>query len=266
MAVGRRSSALRRAGVATWSSPLARAGPRWRSCCTRPTGRGRAAARPDRRANRGVPGARAGEGLPPSGSRRRHVGHRGGQPPPGGARGCSCGRVPMLVLSADRPAALRGPARTRRPTRRDSSAPAVALQSTCRRGRRRCGGGGGRGRGTSDAGRSQLNLQFDDPLLPDGAEPVDRPDGPSAVENPPRLVCQARTWPPDGSVRLGAGPRTVVVAGDDAGPPRACSRRTRNWPLLAEPTSGARTGAHAIRTYRLLLGGELGDSRSSASW
>jgi len=30
------------------------------------------------------------------------------------------------------------------------------------------------------------------------------------------------------------------------------------WPLLAEPSSGARTGAHAIRTYRLLLGTDLG--------
>jgi 2-succinyl-5-enolpyruvyl-6-hydroxy-3-cyclohexene-1-carboxylate synthase len=30
------------------------------------------------------------------------------------------------------------------------------------------------------------------------------------------------------------------------------------WPLLAEPTSGSRTGDHAIRCYRLLLDGELG--------
>jgi 2-succinyl-5-enolpyruvyl-6-hydroxy-3-cyclohexene-1-carboxylate synthase len=32
-----------------------------------------------------------------------------------------------------------------------------------------------------------------------------------------------------------------------------------NWPLLAEPTSGSRTGTHAIRTYRLLLGSDLAD-------
>ena len=31
------------------------------------------------------------------------------------------------------------------------------------------------------------------------------------------------------------------------------------WPLLAEPTSGSRTGEAAIRTYRLLLGGPLAD-------
>jgi 2-succinyl-5-enolpyruvyl-6-hydroxy-3-cyclohexene-1-carboxylate synthase len=49
-----------------------------------------------------------------------------------------------------------------------------------------------------------------------------------------------------------------VVAGDDAGPPARLLAQNANWPLLAEPTSGARTGSHAIRTYRLLLGGELG--------
>jgi 2-succinyl-5-enolpyruvyl-6-hydroxy-3-cyclohexene-1-carboxylate synthase len=32
-----------------------------------------------------------------------------------------------------------------------------------------------------------------------------------------------------------------------------------DWPLLAEPTSGSRTGTHAIRTYRLLLGSSLAD-------
>ena len=50
-----------------------------------------------------------------------------------------------------------------------------------------------------------------------------------------------------------AGPRTVVVAGDERPPARMLAERSR-WPLLAEPTSGSRTGAHAIRTYRLLLG------------
>ena len=54
-------------------------------------------------------------------------------------------------------------------------------------------------------------------------------------------------------MRLARGPRTVVVAGDDAGPPARLLAQRANWPLLAEPTSGSRTGTHAIRTYRLLL-------------
>ncbi len=54
--------------------------------------------------------------------------------------------------------------------------------------------------------------------------------------------------------RLDDGPRTVVVAGDDAGPPARVLAERHGWPLLAEPTSGSRTGANAIRCYRLLLG------------
>jgi 2-succinyl-5-enolpyruvyl-6-hydroxy-3-cyclohexene-1-carboxylate synthase len=54
------------------------------------------------------------------------------------------------------------------------------------------------------------------------------------------------------------GPRTVVVAGDDAGPPSRVLAERSGWPLLAEPSSGARTGTNAIRTYRLLLNGPLG--------
>ena len=57
---------------------------------------------------------------------------------------------------------------------------------------------------------------------------------------------------------LALGPRTVVVAGDDAGPPARALAEQANWPLLAEPSSGSRTGENPIRTYRLLLGTDLG--------
>jgi 2-succinyl-5-enolpyruvyl-6-hydroxy-3-cyclohexene-1-carboxylate synthase len=138
-------------------------------------------------------------------------------------------------------------------------------------------------------GPSQLNLQFDAPLLPDAAAAggasdgrtadspatgqllpaeestpshrgVDQSGPPSAAASStgPETYARAHLAPPDGSVRLPLGPRTVVVAGDDAGPPARLLAQDANWPLLAEPTSGARTGSHAIRTYRLLLGGELG--------
>jgi 2-succinyl-5-enolpyruvyl-6-hydroxy-3-cyclohexene-1-carboxylate synthase len=51
----------------------------------------------------------------------------------------------------------------------------------------------------------------------------------------------------------------VVVAGDDAGPAARLLAEAANWPLLAEPTSGARVGRQAIRTYRPLLGTGLRD-------
>ena len=57
---------------------------------------------------------------------------------------------------------------------------------------------------------------------------------------------------------LPAGPRTVVVAGDDAGPAARLLAERAGWPLLAEPSSGARRGTQALRTYRLLLGTPLG--------
>jgi 2-succinyl-5-enolpyruvyl-6-hydroxy-3-cyclohexene-1-carboxylate synthase len=94
-----------------------------------------------------------------------------------------------------------------------------------------------------------LNVCFDDPLTPGDrwaphVEPGHWATGP-AVRLPLR------------SIPL--GPRTVVVAGDDSGPPARMLAERANWPLLAEPSSGSRTGTHAIRTYRLLLGTRLAD-------
>jgi 2-succinyl-5-enolpyruvyl-6-hydroxy-3-cyclohexene-1-carboxylate synthase len=113
-------------------------------------------------------------------------------------------------------------------------------------------------------GPLHLNVQLDEPLVPDAAwdlssvvepgeplgEPVSRPAGARSLDTP--LV------PRGGSTtELAVGPRTIVVAGDDAGPPARVLAEQARWPLLAEPTSGSRTGEAAIRTYRLLLGGPL---------
>jgi 2-succinyl-5-enolpyruvyl-6-hydroxy-3-cyclohexene-1-carboxylate synthase len=97
-----------------------------------------------------------------------------------------------------------------------------------------------------------LNVQLDEPLVPDGRW-TDLPEAP-AVE-----VRRGRWRAPEGAelVEIPPGPRTVVVAGDDAGPPARMLAERADWPLLAEPTSGSRTGTHAIRTYRLLLDGDL---------
>jgi 2-succinyl-5-enolpyruvyl-6-hydroxy-3-cyclohexene-1-carboxylate synthase len=96
-----------------------------------------------------------------------------------------------------------------------------------------------------------LNLQFEEPLVPDvgdgwGSALDGAPDG------GPWMTPGAR--PQASPEPVSADLRTVVVAGDDAGPPARVLAEAAGWPLLAEPTSGSRTGDSVIRTYRLLLG------------
>ena len=154
--------------------------------------------------------------------------------------------VPLVVVTADRPARLRGTGSNQTtdqdgvfgsfaPTLDVASADVEELLVFLR---------------AHDHRRPvHLNVQLDDPLLPD-----DTWDGGEA----PTWAVQAIARTSEPHV-LDLGPRTVVVAGDDAGPPARQLAESGNWPLLAEPSSGCRTGDTVIRTYRLLLAGELGD-------
>ena len=103
-------------------------------------------------------------------------------------------------------------------------------------------------------GPIHLNCQLDDPLLPTPADSPERSDPRHAVPRGPN----APNYPAGARHPLPMGPLTVVVAGDDAGPPARQLAERAGWPLLAEPSSGSRTGANPVRTYRLLLGTDLG--------
>ena len=98
-------------------------------------------------------------------------------------------------------------------------------------------------------GPLHLNVQLDEPLVPDDRW---QPEGLVPGEGPQEVR-------PMVFETVALGPRTVVVAGDDAGPPARVLAEQAGWPLLAEPTSGSRTGANPVRTYRLLLGGALAE-------
>ena len=162
----------------------------------------------------------------------------------------------LVVLATDRPAAMRGSG-ANQTTRQDGIfgifAPCfdlavdvieadldAAAAIACRR-----------------EGPTHLNLQLEEPLLPDaGATAASAARvGSLQVDIPPPRLPNHRGA---GVEVLPRGPRTVVVAGDESGSAARVLAERAGWPLLAEPTSGARVGANAIRSYRLLLGGSLG--------
>jgi len=109
--------------------------------------------------------------------------------------------------------------------------------------------------------RSVTNRPFDVPAGPPSPLDHDNPAQPektrptSALDHDNPAPAE-KTWSAS-ATPIPLGPRTVVVAGDDAGPAARLLAEAGNWPLFAEPTSGARTGRQAIRTYRLLLGTDL---------
>ena len=168
--------------------------------------------------------------------------------------------VPLVVLSADRPHELRGSgasqtadaqARMFLPSVRysaDLPAPvdpqrqAPAWRSVVSRAAAAARGLRGEG-----PGPVHLDVGFADPLTPS--------DG----DLPPGTLGLTRVVPgpaPLGSV-LARGPRTLVLAGDAPDPASGAAARelaeTAGWPLLAEPSSGARSGAQAVGPYRVLL-------------
>ena len=108
------------------------------------------------------------------------------------------------------------------------------------------------GSALADGGPVHLNLQFAEPLTPvDRWTPAPAPAAAAGFADvAPRRSRHAAV--------LEHGPRTVVVAGDEAGGRARIIAERGGWPLLAEPSSGARGGAHALRAYRLLLGTALG--------
>ncbi len=144
--------------------------------------------------------------------------------------------VPLVVVTADRPARLRGTGANQTTDQVGVFGPLVKTLDV------------------DEAvdwvmwwGPLHLNVQLDEPLIPDDRWVPDETTGERPQEMRPAIY-----------ETIATGPRTVVVAGDDAGPPARTLAEQANWPLLAEPTSGSRTGANPLRCYRLLLDGELG--------
>ncbi|HEY2518553.1 MAG TPA: 2-succinyl-5-enolpyruvyl-6-hydroxy-3-cyclohexene-1-carboxylic-acid synthase [Streptosporangiaceae bacterium] len=187
--------------------------------------------------------------------------------------GESC--VPLLVLTADRPPELRG-------TGANQAIDQVKLYGDsvrwfCEVGapEERAGQAGywrslaGRawglasGQAGAAAGPVHLNLAFRDPLVPDltaGDENGAGPAWPEPLDGRPGGAPWTR-FPAPGRP---AGPvlelpwteRGLVVCGDghgDPGPLLALAAAA-GWPVLAEPSSGARRGPDALAAYEYLIG------------
>ncbi|GAB2451446.1 2-succinyl-5-enolpyruvyl-6-hydroxy-3-cyclohexene-1-carboxylic-acid synthase [Xylanimonas ulmi] len=113
-------------------------------------------------------------------------------------------------------------------------------------------------------GPAHLNLAFREPL-----QPALDADADPAIPAEPALPTVApfgaarRTVVVPAAPGPGADPalpgdpaHTLVVAGDGAGPDARRLAQAQGWPLLAEPSSGACGGPHAVQAYRAALGVE----------
>ncbi|MGN8553840.1 UNVERIFIED_CONTAM: 2-succinyl-5-enolpyruvyl-6-hydroxy-3-cyclohexene-1-carboxylic-acid synthase [Microbacterium sp. SLM126] len=134
------------------------------------------------------------------------------------------------------------------------------------------------GAGLRSAGPVHLNLPFREPLAGDlpawfgvpspelAAAPDAHPDGPPAADEAEEEASGALYQggggigesdvpddPDDDPFVLVSGPRTVVIAGADAGPDAEMLAHAGSWPLIAEIVSGARFGRHLVHGYRGLL-------------
>ncbi|WP_432536139.1 2-succinyl-5-enolpyruvyl-6-hydroxy-3-cyclohexene-1-carboxylic-acid synthase [Kineococcus arenarius] len=180
--------------------------------------------------------------------------------------------VPLLVLSADRPHELRGSGASQTadaqarlflpsvrfsadvPAPADPQRQAPAWRSVVARAAAAARGSRGDG-----AGPAHVNVAFADPLTP---SPGTAPAGDAGLARVERAPAPA-------PVVLPRGPRTLVLAGD--APDAAVGAAARalaedaGWPLLAEPSSGARGGPQAVGPYRLLLGATDGEGPLDAA-
>ena len=132
--------------------------------------------------------------------------------------------VPVLAVTADRPSRLRGTGANQTTDQREIF-PGIPFVDRVN---------------AIAGGPAHLNLELDEPLV----EPIDW--------DFPNNASVGTVHSPETPTTLEIGPRTVVVAGDDAKQPARVLARDAGWPLLAEPSSGSRNG-EALIAYRMLL-------------
>ena len=190
--------------------------------------------------------------------------------------------IPLLVISADRPHELVGTGASQTTEQTGLFAPALRLgidlpadlaadlgdgaADAAITGQVRRAVVAATGALSRDPGPVQINARFRPPLTADGAVPAvpTQPGLPAATAS--RAAVPARTLVVDDRQQAGHGSpsvgRGLVVAGDTAHPAVGALARSLaehlDWPLLAEPTSQARSGTQALTRYAELLGTPAG--------
>ncbi len=202
--------------------------------------------------------------------------------------------IPLLVISADRPHELVGTGASQTTEQTGLFAPALRLGVDLPAGLAADLGGhaadaaiagqvrravaAATGTLSRDPGPAQINARFRPPLtaedsVEDSVEDTAEdavplapapPSPPAATAAPaavPACAREAGASRPAGSGSSVQG-RGIVVAGDTAHPAVGSMARSLaehlNWPLLAEPTSQARSGPQALSRYAELLGTPAG--------
>ena len=176
--------------------------------------------------------------------------------------------VPLLLLTADRPPELRGTGANQTIDQLQLYGSAVRWFAdvgvpearpgmnaywrslACRGWAAASGAAGG------FPGPVQVNIPLRDPLVPEEAGPA----WPEPLDGRPGEAPWTRLAGPASPERLGTlelpwTERGVVLAGDEAAQAAALAALAERagWPVLAEPSSGARQGAAALTSYQYLL-------------
>ncbi|WP_430867787.1 2-succinyl-5-enolpyruvyl-6-hydroxy-3-cyclohexene-1-carboxylic-acid synthase [Demequina aurantiaca] len=177
--------------------------------------------------------------------------------------------VPLLLLTADRPSELRGVGANQTTDQVDifgtfvrwahevpAPMPGEAAGRATRIAARTVESAIGDARRddmTGSPGPVHLNLEFRDPLGSDGGVWAEVP----YLEFSPSTGIPIVT-DPDAPTSLPAVTHGVVIAGDGAGDAARLVAEAHGWPLLAEPTSGARRGDACVPGYIDLLAADAG--------
>ena len=166
--------------------------------------------------------------------------------------------VPLVVLSADRPAELHGTGANQTTVQPGIFAQFPAATADVRAGDDPAGAISAafdQVSAGSPVGPIHINLQFREPLIPqdtgdgDGGLPAGAPAADTeSSAGPVATGSEAAVLSRHSGTR-----RAVVIAGDGAGEIAALFARRAGLPLLAEPSSNARFGPNAVGAYRLLL-------------